>query len=574
MTEESRTTKLGEDAGGELVAIDWPDGNVEQSLQAQITSTPQTDDAHRGRYAGKIGPVPRASSQGSLWNKIDLQSFTYNSTELSTTVKRFRDEMYRNQFPVLVPAFAVRCTNCGTEYDDERDVCEVCGNDQLEQPSRSQKDWLSSFLESVNDDGQSLRDLLKYEEDYQSFRGVSTILVRLAYQHVERDVEVAGRSIESVTRWEPAELKELVHADPTRIYPVLDENNRHGGWWTCPAHREEYWEADSLTFEGDADHPVEVCPECHAQLEEVGYAEMETGRTDDVERLFLKHEVIDWARHFPIRNDLDGRSPIRPLIKLQAILQFSRNYELQFLNPQNDQQLPDKFLVAYGKNVRESLRASLQEEERKNPWEEGRLMYEGNPDDVEIEIMDLSTSAGINGREPMIERLMSQVRAMFGITDAFENELSDTGGLNAEGTQVEITNGAIASAHQDTKDKALDKLCRVIAMVRGRCDWEISYVNPETEDQSLSALEVLQGIEKAQQTGTRAAVEDGQLQIPDQEIDPGQPTQQAPAQQPPDEGQAPPDAGAGAPGQQPDGSGVSDGAADTPAPTDTEDPDA
>ncbi|RQG93740.1 zinc ribbon domain-containing protein [Natrarchaeobius oligotrophus] len=512
------TTKLGEDDNGELHLV-WPDGNVEQSLQAQIASTPQTKDKTRDRHVGAIGPVPRVSSQSGVWSKIDLRSFSLNSTELATTLKRFRDEMYRNQFPVPVPSFTDCCTNCGTEYDEERETCEVCGHTEFEGPSKAQKHWLSKFVEAVNDDGQSLASLWKYEEDYQSFHGVSTVLVRLTYQHVERDVQVAGRSVRSTSRWEPTEIKELVHADPTRLYPVLDEKNRHGGWWTCPQHRGEYWEEGDLTFEDDADHPTEVCPQCHAQLEEVGYAEMSSGRKDDVERLFLKHEVIDWARHFPIRNGLDGRSPILPLIKLQAILQWSRNYELQYLNPQNDQQLPDKFLVAYGKSVRESLSASLNEEESKNPWEEGRLMYEGNPDDVEIEILDLSTSSGINGREPMVERLMSQVRAMFGITDAFENELSETGGLNAEGTQVEITNSAIASAHQDTKDKALDKLCRIIEMVQGHCDWELAYVDPETEDASLSPLEVLRGIEIARETGTKVAVEDGQLQIPDQEID-------------------------------------------------------
>lgn len=534
MDKQPRTAKLGEDAGGELVAIEWPTGNVEQSLQAQISSTPQTDDATKNQHVGETGPVPRVSSKSGLWSKIDLRTFAYNSTELATTIKRFRDEMYRNQFPVLVPAFTARCTNCGTEYDDEQDVCEVCGHDGFEGPSREQKHWASMFLKEVNDDGQSLASLMKYEEDYQSFRGVSTILARLKYQHVERDVQVAGRTVQSVSRWEPIEINELVHTDPTRLYPVLDEKNRHGGWWTCPKHRNEYWEADDLTFEGDTDRPTEVCPQCHAQLEEVGYAEMETGRSDDAERLFLKHEVIDWARHFPIRNDLDGRSPILPLVKLQAILQWSRNYELQYLNPQNDQQLPDKFLVAYGKNVRESLRASLQEEERKNPWEEGRLMYEGNPDDVEIEIMDLSSSSGINGREPMVERLMSQIRAMFGITDAFENELSDAGGLNAEGTQVEITNSAIAAAHQDTKNKALDKLCRIVEMVQGHFDWEFAYVDPESEEAALSPLEVLQGIEAAQKTGTTVSVEDGQLQIPDQEIDTEQPPPSADAAGPPE----------------------------------------
>lgn len=548
------TTKIGEDADGELHLV-WPDGNVEQSLQAQVASTPQAKEGRTDRHVGEVGPVPRVSSQSGVWGKIDLQTFTLNSTELATTVKRFRDEMYRNQFPVLVPAFTARCVECGTEYDDEREQCEVCGAVEFEAPSKAQKHWLSQFADTVNDDGQSLAGLLKYEEDYQSWRGVSTILVRLRYQHVQREVQVAGRSVQSVARWEPTELKELVHAEPTRLLPVLDEHNRHGGWWVCPAHREEYWETADLTFKGERERPTEVCPECHAQLEEVGYAEVKkSGRSDAIERLFLKHEVIDWARHFPLLSGLDGRSPIRPLVKLQAILQWSRNYELQYLNPQNDQQLPDKFLVAYGKNIRESLRSSLKEEEKKNPWEEGRLMFNGNPDDAEIELLDLSSASGINGREPMVERLMSQIRAMFGVTDAFENELSDTGGLNAEGTQVEITNSAIASAHQDTKDKALDKLCQIIELVQGHCDWELAYVDPETEEQALSPLEVLQGIELAQQTGTRVAVEDGQLQIPDQEIDPAAgpppgPKEDPPPEEqtspPPEEGDRPPDRGPG-----------------------------
>jgi hypothetical protein len=59
----------------------------------------------------------------------------------------------------------------------------------------------------------------------------------------------------------------------------------------------------------------------------------------------------------------------------------------------------------------------------------------------------------------------------------------------------------------------------LIEMVQGHCDWELAYVDPESEEESLSALEVLEGIRIAQETGTRATVEDGQLHIPDQEID-------------------------------------------------------
>lgn len=518
---ERGPTKVGEDGDGELVVMQWPDGGVEQSLQAQISSTPQAGGtSSRRRGDDETGPIQRTTATSSLWQSVDLRSFALNSTELSTTLKRFRDEMYLNQFPVLLPAFVERCLDCGTEFDEERETCPVCGHDGFEPPSREQKHWLADLVERVNDDGQSLRTLLKYEEDFQSFFGVSTLLVRLDYQHTRSTVRVADQTVDRAptARWEPTDISEIVHADPRQLVPVTDEQNRHGGWWTCPGHRDQYWEADTLTFETDAGHPVEVCPECEARLEEVGYVELSGPRSQDAEQLFLKHEVIDWARHFPVLNGLDGRAPVLPLIKLQAILQYSRNYELQYLSPQNDQQLPDKFLVAYGKNIQENLSASLNQEESKNPWEEGRLTYNGNPDDVEVEILDLS-STGINGREPMIERLMSQVRAMFGMTDAFENELSDAGGLNAEGTQVEITNHAVASAHQDTKDQALDSLCRIIAMIQGSCDWELGYVDPERAEGSLSPVEVLNGIATAQEAGVSVSVEDGALHIPDQQID-------------------------------------------------------
>lgn len=541
-------TKIGEDDGGELVVMEWPEGGVEQALQAQIASTPQAGGTSpRRRGEGDTGPIQRTASASSLWQSVNLRSFSLNSTELATTLKRFRDEMYLNQFPVLLPGFVERCLNCGTEFDEEREACPVCGHDEFEPPSRKQKHWLADLVERVNDDGQSLRTLLKYEEDYQSFFGVSTLLVRLTYQHTQSEVHVANQPVtRDCPRWEPTDIDEVIHADPRQLVPVTDAQNRHGGWWTCPAHRDQYWEADALTFEADDTHPVEVCPECEARLEEVGYAELSGPRSQDVEQLFLKHEVIDWARHFPVMNGLDGRSPVLPLIKLQAILQHSRNYELQYLSPQNDQQLPDKFLVAYGKSIQSKLSASLNQEESKNPWEEGRLTYNGNPDDVEVDILDLSSSAGINGREPMVERLMSQVRAMFGMTDAFENELSDAGGLNAEGTQVEITNHAVASAHQDTKDQALDALCRIVAMIHGSCDWELGYVDPKRAEETLSPVEVLDGIATAQQAGVSVSVEDGTLHIPDQQIDATAPSDRSgpggdkPADGPEQSGQGPP----------------------------------
>lgn len=518
-SESTEPVVLGEDGDNELVAFPfWPTDskgdtkrpNAEQKAFKKATQTP---DVNGGTAEGEVGVLQRHMSghHGAL-NRVDPKEFALNSAELSTTIKTFRDEMYRNQFPVLVPEFDHKCTECGAEYEDDIDECEICGGTEFREPSSRQKRDAKRFFGSVNKENQSLRALMEYEEDYQSFRGVSVIVARKAYEKRKRGKRIGstvfGGKYEAVPDSDagPNGTVEFVHADSRSILPITDEQNRLGGAYICPLCRGDYWERDEI------DVGESTCPECNTVLQEAGYAEVDGQNADEITNLYLIDEVINWARHFPEHNGLDGRSPVLPMIKLQAIVQFVREYEISVLNGENTDRLPNKFVVAYGPNVRRNLSASLDENSDKSAWETGEVYFDGPAEDVEIDIIDVTPGGVIEGREQVIERQQSQIRAAFGVSDAMENELSDAGGLNAEGTQIEITNRSVASAHQDTEDKALQSIAETV----GLTDWKIKFVDPKREENELTVGDKVQAIAGAQQAGINWRVADGEVIIPDQ----------------------------------------------------------
>lgn len=528
----SEPVVLGEDGDNELVAFPfWPTdskGDTKQSRpdQKALKKAAETPDVTPQTTKDEVGVLKRhLSDQMHSLQRVDPKEFALSSAELSTTVKKFRDEMYRNQFPVLVPSFAFKCNECGQEYEDEIDECEICGHTEFSEPSPRQKRRAKRFFGSVNKEAQSLRALMEYEEDYQSFRGVSLIVARKQYEKRKTGKQIGstiiGGKYEAVPDDEagPNGTVELVHADSRVVMPITDEHNRLGGAYICPFHRGDYWEHTEI-------EPGETtCPECDTILQEAGYAEVDGIGSDEITNLYLTDEVINWSRHFPEHNGLDGRSPVLPMIKLQAIVQFVRDYEVSVLNGENTDRLPNKFVVAYGPNVRRNLSASLDENSDKSAWETGEVYFDGPAEDVEIDIIDVTPGGVIENREAVIERQQSQIRAAFGVSDAMENELSDAGGLNAEGTQIEITNRAVASAHQDTEDKALGAIAETV----GLTDWKIKFVDPKREENELTVGDKAQAIGQLQQAGVKWQVSDGEIIIPDQD------SEDAEAQETPEE---------------------------------------
>lgn len=511
-----KTAKLGEDENGVLMAaLPYTDQKMASSIE---TPSPDNDPSD------EVGPIQRNPSIGSVFNQINLESFTFTSSELASTIKRFREEMYRNKFPVPNPSFQKKCEECGLEYDkSDVDECEECGSEDFTGPSRLQKHKYWDYFDSINKNGISLRQLMEFEEMYQAFCGVSTVVIKKSYTRQQREVRVGDNTVRSntiaVEDYDDGEIRadEIIHADPRSVVPVTDANGRRGGWWTCPFHRgEELLERDDVTLEAETRRAKNTCEECGCRLEEVHFVHLKVGDRD-TEAYYLNDEVVQWSRHFETQLGVTGMPPIVPLIRHQALLRFSRKYDLAFMDP-DSQDLPNKMMLIYTEDPG-SLRTQFTKEEQKtkeNPIRKGRLVFDGDPEDAKVEMLDLTPQDMLKNRERKMEQMKKEIRNMFGLPDSFQNDFGQTGGLNSEGMQVEIQNRAVAAATASTKDRALDPLARII----GLTDWEIGYVNQSREKNQLNELQILQAIGTAKQEQVPYQVRDGSLELEDHEWTP------------------------------------------------------
>jgi hypothetical protein len=104
----------------------------------------------------------------------------------------------------------------------------------------------------------------------------------------------------------------------------------------------------------------------------------------------------------------------------------------------------------------------------------------------------------------------TQIRQVYGLTDIFDSEMEDAGGLNNEGLEIEITDRSIAAEQKFLSDSPFDELLDIL----GYEDWTLRFVPPrETDlDEQRKTLEVLK---RAAQLGLDATYEDGEPVIQD-----------------------------------------------------------
>lgn len=140
---------------------------------------------------------------------------------LSSIINRSTTELFRHDLD-FVPKFVLRCESCGYESQTLIDVCPCCGSYRLRKPDRSQLEYFKrpngkSFLEEANDNGQTLKDVLKAyaESEYQNNQAYTLC--------VTGDVvdEKTGRVIRSYPL-------EFVAQDPKYVMNLHDEAGKPG----------------------------------------------------------------------------------------------------------------------------------------------------------------------------------------------------------------------------------------------------------------------------------------------------------------------------------------------------------
>jgi hypothetical protein len=158
-----------------------------------------------------------------------------------------------------------------------------------------------------------------------------------------------------------------------------------------------------------------------------------------------------------------------------------------------------------------------EEDARENPYSEQIMYneYSGESNTTpEVQVIDLMNDQLLGQDQQLRDQYKQDIRTQWGVTNVFDSELKDAGGLNNEGLQIEVTERAVATAMQDTETGPLDEMAKVL----GLDDHRYAFV-PAQEDDVDEVMQQVNLGKKATDAGLEPRFEDGQTEIPDGEFE-------------------------------------------------------
>ena len=166
--------------------------------------------------------VFRATNRAPYWTFYSVMDYYREEVSiLDTIISRSVTEIFRYGID-FEPAFVKKCTNCGHEYQNNVSVCPYCNSRALIRPDESQKDYFvrpdgTSFIDEVNENGQSLKDLCRSYADAQYQNNQAYLLV------------ITGDVIDSETKHlEHSYPLEFISVDPKYVRFLYDETAEPG----------------------------------------------------------------------------------------------------------------------------------------------------------------------------------------------------------------------------------------------------------------------------------------------------------------------------------------------------------
>jgi len=502
--------------GSSILTMPYDESLVRKAKTDELENRTTPDARQDGEYRSEAGPIMRFNDVFTDVGSTHLEALGLDGFEVAKSIQKRRDEIFRNVFPLLSPRFEEKCRECDAEYD--RDVggeCPVCGG-STRPPDEAEKLDARRFFQRVNREGQSLRELYETCEDDHGRIGVGMHVIQYEYVVASGDATALGGPLfdrGEVIRKKP---DELIRADPKRVVPVTDEDGRIGGWkWACPIHRDD---DRGRVKQSEWEDGRRTCGICGSELREVHYAEKAHVRSSTVDKLFLEDEVIDWAYYFPRQHGLDGLSPVHHVWMKQAILHWMDVYAGAFYDPSSDR-YPNKFMVVHTTNA-DAWERNFEESEdeaEENLYANSIFVNEYAADSKstpELQVVELMDDELLGQNESIKKQYKSDIRTQFGVTDVFDSELDDAGGLNNEGLQLEVTDRAIASAQRDLAAGPLDELMKRL----GFHDYEIRFV-PQQDDAPEELEQKISAGESAAGAGLDAEFRDGEVDVKDGEFE-------------------------------------------------------
>lgn len=438
--------------------------------------------------------VPSFDYSPSYTNRLWLSWCYWYEDEvsiLSDVLQKMRDEVVRYGFK-WKPAFAKKCDICGTEYEEVVKKCEVCGSEYLHKPDKTQLrlariDEHYTFLEKANLNEQTLQDIIKQTLFHMLVTDNGYILA-----HKEYHWDTEGNIISSFPR-------EYLALDPRDVIKLFDfETGYPGKGRVCPDHR------SSLVGETDKE-----CPVCGKKTYRAFFQVFTATKTSTY---YMKDEICHLMFYYPgiiygspkclkIKDELVAYHMIEK--RVRNYYEFCKVPGILFVPTDNPEGLAEMW-------------KKTREETKDDPHTPAVLgISESAPTNANyIKMIEDPNANLIAVKEDLRERIASS----FGVTMAFTNDTSQTGGLKNDKNLISLADRTIRSLQEFVDNKVF----KWITLSMGIFDWKLE-CEPNINENKLEDEEVisakLANMEKFTQLGIHVEWKDGNYiisELPDE----------------------------------------------------------
>lgn len=374
-----------------------------------------------------------------------LYDFVDNSDILLIVHRALRTEVFRNGFTL--------------EEAKDTDETVTSSESEVEIAGKTREEILE-FFECCNENEQSLLDVCREIEDDWNIIDDGYMIFKYIYG-LDNNGEIKTKELKEILRNDPRNMGLVINS-----YDEPGKNDDGVELRTCPEHRDELIEGEHR------------CPRCGAQTYKVYY--FGTRGTQKV--YYFKDEVVHRSKFRPSKTY--GFPPVITCWQKTRTLAFMDTYIMDlYVN-----QRPPKAGLFFKTSNEEALTKM---------WGSAQQQAEEKPNLPIVMGINDETAGGdfvkfINFMEPLSElqhtemrnEYRQQIGAIYGVEPIFQNDMSNSGGLNNEGQQITVTNRAVQT------DQAIFNLHffpKVIEAL-GAKGWHLS-LNPSEEQDEMAKLQ-------------------------------------------------------------------------------------
>lgn len=385
----------------------------------------------------------------------------YNNDIIRTAIRALIQETFRKGIRIK-KKYELKCSNCGTEFQQRVNVCPVCGSKSFIEPNEVNRYYLSKIIHDANRNNESLIDVLQ-AIDWDVNVIDNGFLVVIKNYYYDENGNLIG-----------AEPIEIIRADPRGMRLVMDRDGRMGmtaqGTYAffCPAHRDRLVELRKDEVEEYHDKgELPRCPECNRQMLPAYYAFVKAGGQV---AYYAEGEVLHIKK---FSYGLGYGYPPLATIWMKALILMRQDYFI--LMGYHLMRSPRGILIFRGISPEQIQQAWLKmmEISRVNPHLLTPLVL---PPDAEAQFLNLGFELRDVDFADYRDELRRTITALYGVMPIF---MGETYGVGKDVMQIIVTNRTVEMEQRLFNERVLPWLSKQL----GVDDWVFELPPSELRDE-------------------------------------------------------------------------------------------